>query len=428
MLDAQSMTLFLRICGLSCLLLVRCDSDFGPTGVGPGGRDASGVGAAGATDSGGTGAEDASRRGDADAARGAAGAAGAGGNTPDGSVPDAAHGGASDAETGCSRSRIEAKMRGVLANVQTDVDFALHVERSGGEVFRFQRGTATLTTPYESASTSKLVTAAVILWLVEQGVLSLDDRPSDILPAAVWDLDPSDPLSSMTLEHLLSFTSGLRTEPGCINLGAYDFDGCVANAAVRNAGNGAIPGNGFNYNSAHMQVAGAMAVHASAAGTWHALFAAFKDETGLFPNSDYDLPSASNPRLAGGMHWTGEDYVDFMRAYRDGSFAPRAFGEAVVDHTIDVVMELSPSIERLSETWHYGLGLWLECRSRTFDCAAVSYVSSPGAYGAYPFFHLGVGFFGLLARQGALRTFPNGVQVVDAVRGDMEAWAVCESP
>jgi hypothetical protein len=34
-------------------------------------------------------------------------------------------------------------------------------------------------TLYESASTSKLITAVVILSLVDEGVLSLDDHPQD---------------------------------------------------------------------------------------------------------------------------------------------------------------------------------------------------------------------------------------------------------
>ena len=49
----------------------------------------------------------------------------------------------------------------------------------------------------------------VIMDLVEQGVMSLDDRPQDYL--AWWTSDPADPRSEITLEQLLSFTSGFDT-------------------------------------------------------------------------------------------------------------------------------------------------------------------------------------------------------------------------
>jgi hypothetical protein len=91
-----------------------------------------------------------------------------------------------------------------------------------------------------------------------------------------------------------------------------------------------------------------MAVKASGLADWHPLFADFKAKTGLFPNSDYDLPSSSNPRLAGGMHWTGNDYVQFLRAYKKGSFSS-SFPLAIQDHTASVVMASSPAKDGLGE-------------------------------------------------------------------------------
>jgi len=327
----------------------------------------------------------------------------------------------------CSRASIEAQMNATLTTLATDTDFSLYAERGAGETFVFERGSSTMATSYESASTSKMVTAAVVLWLVEQGVMSLDDTPSKYLSKLIWSLAPNDPLYSVTLSQLLSFTSGLAEEAPCVNMNLAEFTACVASVVKANEGTGKTAGTEFYYSSSHMQVAGLMAIEASGQPDWHSLFADFKAKTGLFPNSDYDLPSTGNPRLAGGMHWTGNDYVQFLRAYKTGAFS-KSFPIAIEDRTKAVTMGNSPSIDGLGEEWHYGYGLWIECRNATFDCTTTTYVSSPGAYGAYPFVNLPRDFFGIVARQGALGSFPQGVKVLDSVRPELEAWADCGNP
>jgi D-alanyl-D-alanine carboxypeptidase len=68
-------------------------------------------------------------------------------------------------------------------------------------------------TPFFIASIDKLMTAAVILQLQEEGRLSVDDRIGRHLPDWAWQrihrLDSSDHSASLTVRHLLSHTSGL---------------------------------------------------------------------------------------------------------------------------------------------------------------------------------------------------------------------------
>ena len=59
-----------------------------------------------------------------------------------------------------------------------------------------------------------------------------------------------------------------------------------------------------------------MAIEPSGAASWTALFDAFKTRTGLFPSAVYNLPSEDNPRLAGGMTWTAEEHLAFLRVPR----------------------------------------------------------------------------------------------------------------
>ena len=324
----------------------------------------------------------------------------------------------------CSVNSKESDLFVALAAATSEVDFSFIAERPDGRRFKYQRGSSSLQTSYESASTSKLVTAVIILRLVEQGHLSLTDHPQDKI--STWPITNSDSLYTMTLAQLLSFTSGLESEPACLNLGGSNFANCVTSIGSSNAGNGVTPGSKFYYGGSHLQVAGMMAVKARNVGSWQDLFTEFKIQTGLFPTSVYDLPSSSNPRLAGGMHWTGYEYMDFLKALKAGQLLTTASMNLLLnDHTTGVTMAYSPAMTGLSEDWHYGFGLWHECQSTPFTCTAGTRVSSPGAYGAYPYWDRSHNYFAMIARQGSLGTYTKGIAIERSVRSQVEAWATC---
>lgn len=315
-------------------------------------------------------------------------------------------------------------MDDVLAQTHSEVDFSFAVERQDGRRYTFNRGLSTLQTSYDSASSSKLVSAVIILRLVEQGYLSLADRPQDWIEG--WPIESDDALYTITLAQLLSFTSGLTGAPPCLNSGSANFDTCVINIANDNAGNGITPGQQFYYAGTHLQVAGLMAIKARGFTTWQNVFTEFKAQTGLFPTATYDLPSSSNPRIAGGMHWTGDEYMGFLKALRSNALLNAdSMSDLLADHTASATMTYSPVAAGLGEDWHYGFGLWHECQSAVYDCTAGTRVSTPGAYGAYPFWDRSKDYAGIVARQGALGTFPNGVAIERSVRPEMDAWAAC---
>jgi CubicO group peptidase (beta-lactamase class C family) len=326
----------------------------------------------------------------------------------------------------CSTTDLESQMSSILSGLTTDADFAFTLERSDGHVFNFTRGSATMSTSYESASTSKLVSAVIILRAVDKGYLTLTAKPQDLITS--WPVTNSDSLYNMTLTHLLSFRSGLRLEANCLNVGASNFENCITNIANANVGNGVTPGAEFYYSSSHMQVAGLMAIKATpGATTWQNLFSTFKSETGLFATSTYDLPSSTNPRLAGGMHWTGTEYLAFLKKLKAGQLlSTTLLNQMLTDQTATATIGHSPAVDGLNQDWHYGFGIWHECASTTFNCPLGNRVSSPGTYGAYPFWNRSLNYVGMLARQGGLSTFPNGILVEQAVRTQEEAWAACK--
>ncbi len=339
--------------------------------------------------------------------------------------------------SGCSRSdkvtsatctdqqlaQLEQDMITTLATASTDVAFTLMLESADGRAFSYSTGTSTGTTSYESASTSKLVTAVAILSLVDRGYLTLDSKPQDLI--SFWTPTMGNPASGITLRHLLSFTSGFETEPACLNVGIANFNTCVQNIYNTNINNNIAPGSEFYYSSTHLQIAGLMAINARGYSTWTEVFDEFKSSTGLFSHSTYDLPSANNPRLAGGMHWTGEDYLAFLQALYSGQILSANMRTELWSNQRGAAAVVnSPVLAAMEEDWGYGLGNWVECESTTFNCGtSLQRNSSPGAYGAYPFIDFENKYYGILARQGALGTFENGINLFRSVEATANKWA-----
>lgn len=172
--------------------------------------------------------------------------------------------------------------------------------------------------------------------------------------------------------------------------------------------------------------------------TWQDLVSDFKTKTGLFPSSQYNLPSLSNPRLAGGMTWLGSDYLQFIQAVynRQVLAATPVTGQTLSyqqqqlsDQIASATIGSSPIVDGVGEDWHYGFGLWLECHATAFNCnSGVDSYSSPGAYGAYPFMNVTNKFYGIIARQGALGTFRNGYALYSTIQPQVIQWATKSCP
>lgn len=317
-------------------------------------------------------------------------------------------------------SSLEAELRAFLDAWESDTDFTLMLETETGYQFTHSTGTSTQFTPYESASTSKLVVGAIFSRLVQKGLIDLDARPQMYLP----DWPQSGPLSEITLAHLLSFTSGITATPGCVHDPNTSLEHCVSRILELNKHTKYAPGEVFDYNLAAMQVAAQMAAVGSGYGSWQAIFEAFQMETGLFANASFSLPSAINPRLAAGMIWNAAEYMEFLGAItRDTLLDTEHLSLLLKDRTSSMQIKYSPAVNSFKQNWHYGLGVWLECDGRQYDCEAATRYSSPGAYGAYPFIDLDQNYFGIIAKQGDLSAFITGRALFVAIEPKITRWA-----
>jgi hypothetical protein len=175
-----------------------------------------------------------------------------------------------------------------------------------------------------------------------------------------------------------------------------------------------------------------MAVRARGVASWQDIFSEFKAQTGVFPTTTFDVPSASNPRIAGGMHFTGDEYLGFLRALRDGRLLnPASMSQLLADHTASIPIAYSPYMSGigggpgLGEDWHFGLGLAQECRSSTWNCTAGTRVSSPGALGSYPFWDRTKNYIGIVVRQGVFGTLIKGINIERSIQPTIDEWASC---
>ncbi len=361
---------------------------------------------------------DAGQSADSDSGLADAGDVDGGSNTADGGLVN------------CSPSQLDA----LEAEIGSTLDFAaentaissqpaytLIIERADGRKLIHSHAASTSTTSYKSASTSKWVAAAVILDLVDQGKLTLETKANDLLPL-FWNE------TTVTLRHLMSFRSGFIDEPTCMYLPNADFDSCVESIYTKNGSTALPAGTEFSYSGTHLQIAGKMAMMAASKLTWTEVFDAFKAKTGLFSNSDFSVTSTDNPLLAGGMRWTGDDYHAFLRALAKGELLKtESRAEMFANQRGSATVGSSPIIMRFNEDWAYGLGNWLECPTalgnNTYNCGQGHKNSSPGAFGAYPFIDFDHSYFGILAREGEIGTFHEGLKMFRTVEALTQEWS-----
>nr|WP_228530713.1 MULTISPECIES: serine hydrolase domain-containing protein [Myxococcaceae] len=249
------------------------------------------------------------------------------------------------------------------------------------------------------ASASKLVSAVVLLRLVDAGVLSLDSTTGSVLG---W----TGPEGAVTLRQLLSFTSGLQAAPNCTLNPATTLRACAD--AIGAAGLTGTPGAQFEYGSGHLQVAAAMAETVTRK-RWAQLFEEqLKVPLGLtsaelayftFPRQ---ASGTLNPLVAGGLRATVDEYARLLSVvFHKGQLPtgpladPALFDTQAREPYPDARIVASPMQDH-GLPYRYGLGNWLECGTPATGCPVVS---SPGAFGFDPWVDRVGNYYAILGMQ-----------------------------
>jgi CubicO group peptidase (beta-lactamase class C family) len=279
---------------------------------------------------------------------------------------------------------------------EENVDLALVVwDAEDNQRFEVTRGAFTPDTRVAVASASKHIAGLVIFDVIRIGDLSLSSTTGDVLG---WTGDGA----AITLEQLLSFTSGLAPEAACTLDDSVTLAECVDE--IGDGTLAAPPGTRFEYGSSHLHVAGRMAEVATGK-TWKELF----DDTlrlpfGLPPDVAYftfprQALGETNPLVAGGLRASMVEYAPMLQlSFHRGTLGEVSVGtaelfEAQAKEPFEVDIEYSP-LEALG--FHYGLTAWLECMTPATGCEVLS---SPGAFGFTPWFDRETGYVAILGME-----------------------------
>ena len=256
------------------------------------------------------------------------------------------------------------------------------------------------------ASTSKVISAGVLVHLHDEGILDLEAPIGEII-------DYAGQLSSITPIQLLSGSSGI---PGlqpddplyiCMFLPSSSLQKCAAEALSIAASDPrtVAPDTEFRYGGIQLQVAGAVAEVASGkrwgdlideiyvqpcemrslgyTNPWIPLQAL----TGDYPNWSGDLsllPPTNNPHIGGGGYIATGDYGKLLSMHLKNGKCGRY---QVLSQKSVELMQQNRSGEVYGSSTGYGLGWWTQSRNRYGESSSQQTQSTfrltdPGLYGS----------------------------------------------
>lgn len=260
-------------------------------------------------------------------------------------------------------------------------------------------GEYTLDTRVPIASGSKWLTAATIMTVVEEGLLSLDEPISTYVGALAGTR-----VGTITLRQLMSFTSGLVADDKvpCVAAGIGTLQECAAE--ILRKGLVHEPGAAFRYGGQHLHVAGALAEIVTGKG-----FATLFDEriaqplgmdnTAFFQAGDPTAAVVTHPLPAAGAVSTLGDYARFLEMIAHEGLTPdgtRILLAATISemqtNQIAGAEYASAAAHRMAAKTPYGLGEWLN--SVDADGRGIV-VSSDGSFGFRPWIDHANDLFGV---------------------------------
>ena len=290
----------------------------------------------------------------------------------------------------CDFSDITQFITNLVATTPQVPGAALRLAKGQQVLYEHYFGSYTAATVVPIASATKMLSAATVMTLVDDGLLDLDAPVSASLPAFTGSK------GEMTLRQMFSHTSGL---PGVsihptlavsvVSLAAAvdEIACCVALAAP--------PATQFAYGGLSMHVGGRLAEVASGQ-LWDTLFAQRIAGPLGMAHTDYEgLGQTNNPRMDGGARSSLDDYGRFLEMLLGGGVfrGTRILEQASVeemrkDQTFGVPIVSTPA----EGATRYGLGTW---RDIVDGAGEPVRVSSPGAFGFTPWLELDLGYYGV---------------------------------
>lgn len=254
---------------------------------------------------------------------------------------------------------------------------AVRLDLATGHVHEQAYGTFTPTTVVPIASATKTLSAAVLMSLVDSGLLSLDDRVGQYLPE--WNIGTR---AGITLRMCFTHTSGMVANHGAISDETITLRQAAAQLATVPLV--AVPGSEFRYGGVSMHVAGAVCEVASGQA-WSSLFAQRIAVPLQLNATDFSaFGPTQNPRIAGGAQSSLRDFARCMAMLRDGGawngvqvLSPASTGTMLTAQTVGIPVAGSPHPYLAP----YGIGVWIDRRDHQGRTLIASAVGAFGFHG-----------------------------------------------
>lgn len=262
-------------------------------------------------------------------------------------------------------------------------EYVVVIQKAGKNIFLKESEEFKLKTPGPIASSSKWLTTAMVMILVDEGKISLDDPVTKYIPVFEKYMK-----GYITIRHCLSHTTGLDTEPAGILKIAQKSKFASLEEEVNNfATKKQIvdnPGEAFAYGGIGINIAGRV-IEVVTKKTFdrvmtEKLFRPMGMRTATFYNENGNAPNPS-----GGAVCSAFDYLNFMQMLLNkGTFNnKRILSEKSVQEMLTVQFpELKVRYTpELAKGFKYALGSWVQER----DEAEKGFVfSCPGLFGTWP--------------------------------------------
>ncbi|NGY05716.1 serine hydrolase domain-containing protein [Solimonas terrae] len=273
-------------------------------------------------------------------------------------------------------SALGATLDGYVSSGQIQgYSFALDV---GGEtVYTRGGGNLPANAIIPIASAAKAPSAAIILSLVDDGLLDLDTPVAQYFGATFdWPADKA----AITLRMLLNHTSGLPFSSPCLDDDSTTLEACAQEIAHTDLN--FRPGAFFGYSGAGYQLAGYLATVVSGK-SWGTLV----DERLATPlhMRYFSYGTSDNPRIAGGLITCAADYLKFTQLYLDGGGAAVSAAQTALvqdDQAAGLPVYYKP-VPASSGLNGYSFGWWIADPGNHPGSAGPE-LGDPGLFGTTP--------------------------------------------
>lgn len=260
-------------------------------------------------------------------------------------------------------------------------------ERDGEPIYRYEHVFG-VDTVEGIASATKLISAAVVLALRDDGVFLLDENVGQPQYVPLMSQQGKD----FTIRQGFAMSSGLYSETAYARLPLYTLEQSVRLIAL-NADRVYDPGTAVWYDGSGMQTVGLVAERGTGLD-WHTLAASYVLAPCEMTDTSY-TQFTPNPAIAGGVRTSPSSYMNLLRTIVAGGvyngtqvLSPQAVEELFRDQNGDNPILSSPFPAGVpwypygTEEPTYGFGAWVLAQHPV--TGRIEEIISPGAWGTVP--------------------------------------------